>query len=372
MAVERLAALDDRGTMRLADILSRPEPAPTLDIIAAGVPAWPDGYGLDRARGLVADIEAPPRVRYRVAEALAKAEKGVFVRELLDAACRPGPAGWFGAGDYHWLESHCRSHGVYDRDFVHPLTRSPHPHAYDPAVAAIINGSWQDAQTDEALVGFLEAGPSRMRELRQQAANHLAGRGFVRAVLPLLLQGEPTTEPDRPELLAEQPVEVVLAVANGFVLAGEGETAEEMILALVSHDGVDALARQDAMTLLMEEGTSDGVREHAGDEARTSLSRSMKLRRVAETFAWGVRVGRELTGKRLRGADDLRREARLHALLGEQDLHHAAADPPRRVARPGGRARPDPARVRPPYVPPRAGDPRRCGRRPRRTSCTRS
>jgi hypothetical protein len=80
-------------------------------------------------------------------------------------------------------------------------------------------------------------------------------------------------------------------------MAGEGETAEQMILALLKADGVDPYLRQEGCSLLLEHGENQEVRKEARQQMRPGLGRALKLRRLADTFAWGVRVGRALTGK---------------------------------------------------------------------------
>jgi hypothetical protein len=80
-------------------------------------------------------------------------------------------------------------------------------------------------------------------------------------------------------------------------MSGRGEDAENHLLDLLSEDEVDRFAKQDGYTFLMQHASSDSVRQEARQQLTPSFSRSFKLRRVAETFAWGVRIGRELTGK---------------------------------------------------------------------------
>src|SRR5262249_45239074 len=50
-------------------------------------------------------------------------------------------------------------------------------------------------------------------------------------------------------------------------------------------------------SLLLQHGADSDVRKEARKQLRPGLGRAHKLRRLADAFAWGVRVGRELTGK---------------------------------------------------------------------------
>jgi hypothetical protein len=60
---------------------------------------------------------------------------------------------------------------------------------------------------------------------------------------------------------------------------------------------VDPFARQEAMGQLLSGARSLQIRHRVRRALRSGLGRSHKLRRVAETFAWGVRIGRQLTSK---------------------------------------------------------------------------
>jgi hypothetical protein len=97
-------------------------------------------------------------------------------------------------------------------------------------------------------------------------------------------------------------------------MAGLGEACEEMLLALLTSGGglggpygsispllpatwVDPLARHEALGQILASAHSPGVRQRARRQLRFGLGRSHKLRRLGETFAWGVRIGRQLTGK---------------------------------------------------------------------------
>src|SRR5262249_38707804 len=48
---------------------------------------------------------------------------------------------------------------------------------------------------------------------------------------------------------------------------------------------------------ILASAQTPGVRQRARRQLRFGLGRSHKLRRLGETFAWGVRIGRQLTGK---------------------------------------------------------------------------
>jgi hypothetical protein len=292
-AIERLLALGGSGERRLAELFGRLPPPPFLHRLADSIPRWKDETALAEVRALLRQADAVPEVRYRVGEALYQRGERDVVTDMVDAVRRPAPVGWFEDSDWVWLSS-----GEDMRDLSLKLALSPHPHAHQPAVEHLAGAVGPDEEVRQALTSFLETGTERMRDARIQAAKWLYGNGGRETALPFLLQGEPDDEPlYHPQLLAAAPFAVVEAVVKGFLMAGEGEEAERMIFALLRADGVDPFARQEGFSLLLQHGESAEVRKDARKQLLPGLGRAHKLRRLADTFAWGVRVGRELTGK---------------------------------------------------------------------------
>jgi hypothetical protein len=155
-----------------------------------------------------------------------------------------------------------------------------------------------------------------MREWRVQAAEWLYKHGERDLVLPVLLGREPQAEPLYPSLLAGVDGPLVQVLTQGVLMAGQGETAEAMLFELLMHGTfhtqaawtppgpggfgggrVDPFARQEALGQLLAGAASVEVRQKARRALRSGLGRTHKLRRVADTFAWGVRIGRQLTGR---------------------------------------------------------------------------
>lgn len=270
-----------------------------MHVLAAAGPIWP------ALRRLTANAQALPEVRFRVGRALPDAADEILP-DLFDAACRPGPAGWFTEDDHDWLRERA---ALPPEDFSRRLICSPHVYAYRPAVTYLTTITLDDEEAGRrALLDFLELGTGRMREMRLEAATWLYHKGEREAVLPILFGVEPQTEPPPyPALLAGVPGPQVQAVVTGALMAELGETMEEMLLALLDYRGaprssgrrdwVDPLARQDCLGQLLSGATSSNVRQRARRALRSGIGRGHKLRRVADVFAWGVRIGRQLTGK---------------------------------------------------------------------------
>jgi hypothetical protein len=288
-AILRLAELGEPGAERLAGLLSGTLAPAALRTLAGTVSLWPDGPARRGLADFVRDPAAVAEARFLVGlELLALGERGL-VPDILDAACHKG--GWFTADDWNALVRG----GVPERDLALRLAASPQPHAYGLAVRRLTEGeSALDEHVRQALVAFLEAGTDRWHELRVQAALALHRAGDFTG-FPLLVRPACTTNDYTPPLLGRAPAELVDETMTAVLTAGPGVADERRLPALLDPAPVDA--REDACTRLMAEGVQDAARAEAAGRLGPRLSRARKLRRVADAFAWGVRAGRELTGK---------------------------------------------------------------------------
>jgi hypothetical protein len=309
----RLLELGEPGRQRLAAAIDEGPgirwPLHLLDELAGC-----EDFELRAAlRRLTDNAEALPEVRFRIGQHLWSDGDASLLEALFDAVCRPGPV-WYSDGDAHWLWLRT---SLEETDFHLRLIGSPQPAAYGAAIDWLTRAGQADPRIAPALLDFLEAGSERMRERRLQAARWLYEQGQRQQVLPLLLGQEAKAPPDQPALLEGVPAPGVAAVTAGVLMSGLGEKAEEMLLALLEHGSfyapgswklsvgtvgslgnrVDPLARQEALGQLLSGATSLAVRQRVRRSLRSGLGRTHKLRRVAETFAWGVRIGRQLTGK---------------------------------------------------------------------------
>jgi hypothetical protein len=305
-AARRLRQLGEPGCHRLAGALG--ETTARWPLVLVEDLTWQHSPALCSAMSeLVANPRGLPEVRFRLGQALWPVLDRDQLLDLIDAACQPSAPGWFTRDDFDWIAARASKHQLS------PLPRSPHPLAHGPAVEALTAGETEAEQLDtvrQALLDFLDAGTQRMRVWRIHAAEWLYRHGEGAVVLPLLLSVDPKSEPPYPALLAGVDRSLVQAVTAGVLMAGLGETSEEMLLALLQHNPlfrppqaslasarVDPMARQEALGQLLSSASSANVRQRARRALRPGIGRSHKLRRVADTFAWGVRIGRQLTGK---------------------------------------------------------------------------
>src|SRR5262249_61232621 len=165
--------------------------------------------------------------------------------------------------DVEWLRDRYRHLGA---DLLRSLALSPHPHAYNAGLMALCALEGADELVSRTLVDFLEFGTQRMRDWRLRAAEWLYRSGDRLSALPILLTTEPSETPTYPALLAGAPPQVVEGITESVLLSGLGETAEEMLLAMLNQgrlsgflswsvppDSVEPIARQAALGRLLTE-----------------------------------------------------------------------------------------------------------------------
>jgi hypothetical protein len=262
-----------------------------------------------------------------------------------------------------------------------PASAVPSPVPFD--LEQLLATPFADPTVRQTLMDFLEAGTTAATpDERQRAALWLARHApGVEEVVPVLLAGLPPEQEPHPEILAQVPPAVVLALTHGMLAANLGQAWEQRILDLLlrAHNrlawsrprsrfslfgrpivgsaaaadptasgpasstpgplagsgsppaaspsppsgpaaGVAAPSRgaappdpaqlagstmapprppvtQQALAELVSEASNDEVRKQARNRLWLGGSRYAKLRLLADTFAWGVRIGRQLLGQ---------------------------------------------------------------------------
>jgi HEAT repeats len=294
-AARRLMELGEDGLNQLTEVIGRnPQPAWLLPLTDT-IPEWPECPALEQLRRLVADKQAPSETRFRVGEALYRRQPWPVLADLLDAIFQPDSRNWMLESDYEWL---AQLDGRDRRKLALAGALSPNPSFYTRAIQDLCKTESADPEVVQALVQFLELGTERMRELRVQAAQWLHRHGERNTALLTLLQLEPKAEPDFPDLLKGVPENLVETVVSSVLLSGLGEAAERMLLTYLTAPEVDPWASQEALTRLLSQADTSEVRQAAKRNLRPGgLGRARKLGRVAQTFAWGVVMARQLTGK---------------------------------------------------------------------------
>jgi hypothetical protein len=289
LAARRAGELGTRARRAFVDWLERHRPART-DAILEAIVDWPERPPI--GDGLSAEL------RFRLRLATDRRDGEDVVPRLLEAACEPETAAWLRPDDWDALAALPAERLTA---FAPRLALCPHPFAYGLGVSALVRTTRHSAAAEQALLAFLEAGDDRYFAMRVEAARWLYRHGKQvdpRLLLPLLL-ADPQEKPPVPEALAGVPAATADDVTESVLIAGLGDPTERMVFALLSARLVDPGARERGLGRLTARAASAVVRRQAGQRLRQEgrLALDVRVRRLADVFAWGIRVGRELTGQ---------------------------------------------------------------------------
>lgn len=288
-AVERLVELP-RGSEVLARLLAGE--LAHIDLVLETLPRWTT-QAQATASTIVGRADIAVERRYRIAMALARCGGTREVRVVLRLAADPSATRVAGVDD--WTEMLARA------DDVH-------------AIAALAVQAADPMLADAALTWLL-ALPKPNAEALRLAISGTGGasEGFRRsAAVKLLEQGDDSgtalvllwlTDDATPE------TEAVAAYARWFassdvvaaalvdlaVMGGPSVASEARVFELLLHATIDV--RPPLLARLLVEGSDAKTRKRIAEERWLDHSHATKLSELAQTFAWGVMRGRELTGK---------------------------------------------------------------------------
>lgn len=297
-AVLRLVELGTLGQRALASLLSEPPSEAAMLAVAASVSLWSDAHALERARALARDPGASSQRRFRVAVALHERPEPGWAVVALAAVASASPTAWLTKSDWDLLER-----VVPDpRTLCTALAGSVHPHAYQRAVKWLLDHGGDDERTLTALGVFLRAGTHRPAYLRRAAARRLLEHGDRSGIVVCLRQVLDPGEKSYRWLYdraggRDARTKLVRHALHAALLGGREFCTEDRCLTLVRSKAIDEDVRDDALQRLLLQGVDVKVREALVAQVSTGHLRDVKLGQVAELFAWGVRKGRELTGR---------------------------------------------------------------------------
>ncbi|MGE0789862.1 MAG: HEAT repeat domain-containing protein [Sandaracinaceae bacterium] len=294
-AVLRLVALGPAALEILAALLAEdPEPVHAV-AIATSLSFWPEGDpALEAVRAWLRAGHGTSGLRFAVALALMERGEADAEPHAIEAACAPS------------LESHATQNdatrffrATSDLDAAcRALSTSSQPALYAGAVERLLARGTPTDPDLAAVRAFLDAGTDRRLELRVRAAWWLHEHGDdagMPLVAGLAIEGHPLVSTDR--WPAREALELTHASVEGALHDGDRER-ELRALTMLS-----LLAPDDAEPLLeraLAEATDLKTRSAALQRMRERPQRARKLRRVAEIFAWGYGLSRELAGRTLR------------------------------------------------------------------------
>ncbi len=299
-AVLRLVELGDDGGRKLLDLLAGDPSSSVRDAVFESISLWTSEACLTQIRRWADEHGLPPEARFRLGLGLLERGEVERLPSLLALLSEPIAEGdspsWLRTRDYDALVRAAGGPAA-----VAPvLVTSPHPAAYTRAVEWLLEQPVGDPAANAALGAFLELGTDRHPALREAAARRLlAANDFTG--LPLLVS--PWCAPERTErdwtiLGAPEPglTRFTRAVIMGALVGGSAVCTERRALELlerVPHELAEPWLEQ-----LLTHGVDDATRQVLVSRRRPTPGRTKKLQEIAEVFAWGIRRGLELTGRR--------------------------------------------------------------------------
>jgi hypothetical protein len=290
-AALRLLELGEAGRIQLAGLLRETPPPPSAATLGSTVTLWAEGPALQAVRDIISDEAGSPEVRFVIGAALVKRGERAFLSALFDLACQESVPPWFGSE--HWQR--LLKLGVPEREAAVRLAVSPQPHAYLPALAYLTAQTDLDEAGRRALAAFLECGTERLQDQRIRAALWLHRHG-VHDGFPLLLPYAADKSGEVTDLF-HVPRELIETAVTAVLTAGNRHFQERVLLSLLESEGVEPRAQHEAFERLLTEAVTLSVRANVVALVGRGPSKARKLRRVGETFAWGVRTARALTGR---------------------------------------------------------------------------
>ncbi len=335
-AVLALVEAGDAGIERLLAMLDQADKyrASTIDLVADSVPLWPmNDARLDRLEAFVNQPNMDSAARFRIALAVhtysippritdsfkrsilslmrgdteritgalnrslaafgrstASRDMTAAIIDLInDAPGRP----WFKTRD--WDDA--VSAGLDPFVLACATSISPQPHAYRCAVNVLLEKA-PDSDALDGLQRFIEAGSERQFSWRVKAAKALT-KQRMEVAEPILfeawLRAIRRNGPGE-RLVRKLPDHLIDPAISAVLISGPFHFEEPSIVGLAI-DSSNPLMRERRLLRILKEASLSRTRLMARKALPFNRARTGKLQRLANTFAWGVRTGRELTGR---------------------------------------------------------------------------
>ena len=292
-AALRLIELEEPGVERLLKLMQS-QPFPThLATVVMTVSLWPEGDSRSAVRELVLDRNTPPLVRFIAGLELVGIGQKELLEEVLDSVRQPAEPSWFMESDWQRL----RDTGLSPRRLAVRLAVSPHPHAYTRAVKILTDPATPHTiDFMQARRAFLDCGTDRLHRLRLEVAQLLHERGDAHG-FPLLMAESFSRATEQFQLLQKADADLIRNTVWAAMVAGTKSAEEWKLFEMIKRADHEPEAQQEGYQALLTTGVTSRIRQLTLQELKYRPARAHKIRRVAETYAWGVRRGRELTGQ---------------------------------------------------------------------------
>lgn len=293
-ATLRLIEVGEAGVRRLVARIESARDHASVAPIVESIALWPDGPSALRAFALSGEAARSPELRFRLALAACERKTSGAPERALALTGLGDPIGWFGDGDHATLAAL----PLPEADRLATLATSPHPHAYLPAVEALLAAPPSEPAR-AALRAFLHTGTERLVSLRRRVALHLHVQGDLTG-FPLVVASCSDEAPKPSPLFVGVPDAGVVDATMSLLAVGHEVANEKLLVRQLVERGVPILGQEEALELVLDKAIKDGARLAAAKALTRADLRERKLQRVARVFAWGTRVGRRLLGKPMR------------------------------------------------------------------------
>ena len=298
-AALRLIELGGDGQRALADVLSAPRSEASMLAVSASVALWSDPVALQRVEALARDPAKDSQLRFRIAMALFERGQTDVGTVALSAVAAPSGSAWLTREDWKALTVVVPNL----RTLATALAGSVHPNAYQRALGWLLESGGDDPRTFAALRMFLAAGTHRPTHLRLAAARRLFEHGHAPGFVVILREALDAKDQaiDLRKLLSSLDdttrERTHRHAVRATLLGGADFCTEARCLSILRAETRAVQARTEGLEQLLLEGYDEKVRATLSQQLSKASSRALKLGQVAQVFAWGVRKGRELSGR---------------------------------------------------------------------------
>ena len=300
-AILRLLQLGPPGEQKLADLLVADPPLAPAGSIAQTVKCWQDERARSRVRAWVGNRSIDPELRFIAATGLLESGMRDVVPVIYETICTDTTEpGWFRDEDWQYL----LSFGMPEDDLASELVTSPHPQAYEPAVEHLLkHASGNPVVAASRLLAFLDVEGPRHEPMRYRAAEWLWQDSHTRDVFPVLALGAADfrTLGKSWKAIVATDAEMGTWLVASVLIVGDirARTASFELPVILNALKLRQKHLNEVCSRILVDCSNATVRAWAREQIAPGTARSGKLLRIAEAFAWGVRRGRELTGRAL-------------------------------------------------------------------------
>lgn len=309
-AVSQLLMLEEPGIKALLSLLQKAQETelPTIRSISATIALWPDTFDLGSLFGMAKDPETPVSKRFLITVGLHE-RTGACWQELLDFLNTPADTQWLQLDDWRQLQS------LQEDPLSLALSccTSTQHMAYSQSVQLLLDQ--EDPLPQKVLGGmvrFLQSGGEKLLRYRLDVAQRLKRHARFEG-LPLLFShrfsAQNRERSNNEDFFVSLPPQDTYDLIEAGMVAGPTHLDLYDIVAALGHQSMQRSTQQKAALLVLKHTAEQSLQQKALSLLKASAQRRQTVRQLAEVFAWGVKRGRELTGRLFRiemiGGSDL-------------------------------------------------------------------